>query len=233
MKKDLLEFRESYQGIIRNLINNINICSRRAVETGDAGYIVAMNRYIDEVEKLKTFIKKEEIRLGYHGRWVDTETPIKSFFIDDNELLDSLSEKIRLGVLQEDSKSYQTNVKAKMTHYRFFNEGEGKEEFEKLKTHFPKHKITDAWGNLYNKGDSAIEHNHADYDIVYNKGQYATSGIIYLTDSETGTVFTELDITEKAEKGKVLLFSTEQLHQVPVVEEEERITIGFNAHEIS
>ena len=64
--KDPLEFRQQYQGIIRNLINNINICSRRWAETGDAGYGVAMKRYIKEVEELKTFIKKEELRLGYY-----------------------------------------------------------------------------------------------------------------------------------------------------------------------
>ena len=64
--KDPLEFRGPYQSVIRNLINNINICSRRWVETGDAGYGVAMKRYIKEVEELKTFIKKEELRLGYY-----------------------------------------------------------------------------------------------------------------------------------------------------------------------
>ena len=64
--KDPLEFRRPYQGIIRNLINNINICSRRWVETGYDGYGVAMKGYIKEVEELKTFIKKEEIRLGYY-----------------------------------------------------------------------------------------------------------------------------------------------------------------------
>ena len=64
--KDPLEFRGPYQSIIKNLINNINICSRRWVETGDTGYGVAMKRYIKEVEELKTFIKKEEIRLGYY-----------------------------------------------------------------------------------------------------------------------------------------------------------------------
>ena len=62
--KDPLEFRGPYQGIIKNLINNINICSRRWAETGDAGYGVAMKGYIKVVEELKTFIKKEEIRLG-------------------------------------------------------------------------------------------------------------------------------------------------------------------------
>ena len=66
VKKDPLEFRKPYQEIIRNLINNINICSRRWVETGDPGYGVAMKGYIKEVEELKTFIKKEELRLGYY-----------------------------------------------------------------------------------------------------------------------------------------------------------------------
>ena len=63
MTNGSLEFRQQYQGIIRNLINNINICSRRWVETGDAGYGVAMKGYIEEVEELKTFIKKEELRI--------------------------------------------------------------------------------------------------------------------------------------------------------------------------
>ena len=64
--KDPLEFRGPYQSVIRNLINNINICSSRLVETGEPGYDVAMKGYIKEVEELKTFIKKEELRLGYY-----------------------------------------------------------------------------------------------------------------------------------------------------------------------
>jgi len=64
--KGPLDFRQQYQGIIKNLINNINICSRRQFETGDPGYGVAMKGYIKEVEELKTFIKKEELRLGYY-----------------------------------------------------------------------------------------------------------------------------------------------------------------------
>ena len=66
--KEPLDFRQQYQGIIKNLINNIDICSRRYFETGDAGYGVAMKGYIKEVEELKTFIKKEEIRLGYYEK---------------------------------------------------------------------------------------------------------------------------------------------------------------------
>ena len=58
---------------------------------------------------------------------------LKYFFIDDDELLDNLIEKIREGVLQKDKMDYLTYVKGKMTNYRFFSEGKGKEEFEKIK----------------------------------------------------------------------------------------------------
>ena len=66
MKKDPLEFRKPYQQIIRNLINNINICNRQYVKTGNEGYMVMREKYVKEVEELKTFIKKEELRLGYY-----------------------------------------------------------------------------------------------------------------------------------------------------------------------
>ena len=156
---------------------------------------------------------------------------IKSFFIEDDELLDSLIKNIRMGVLQKDNMDYLTNIKAKMTGYRFFNEGNGKEDFKKIKTYLPKYNISDVWGNLYNKGDSALEHNHTNSEMLLCNGEFHTSGIIYLSDSETGTVFTELGITISAEKGKVILFSPNEFHEVPVVEEKERITIGFNAYE--
>ena len=35
---------------------------------------------------------------------------------------------------------------------------------------------------------------HTNYDFLYSHGYYAISGIIYLTDSEVGTVFTKLGI---------------------------------------
>ncbi|SVC73411.1 uncharacterized protein METZ01_LOCUS326265, partial [marine metagenome] len=36
------------------------------VKTGNEGYMVMRAKYIKEVEELKTFIKKEELRLGYY-----------------------------------------------------------------------------------------------------------------------------------------------------------------------
>ena len=64
--KDFFEFRKPYQDTIRNLINNINICNRQYVKTGEEGYMVQRAKYVKEVEELKTFIKEEEVRLGYY-----------------------------------------------------------------------------------------------------------------------------------------------------------------------
>ena len=59
-------FREQYQGIIKNLINNIDICNEGFAKTGEEGYLAARKKYIEEVEQLKTFIKEKEIELGYY-----------------------------------------------------------------------------------------------------------------------------------------------------------------------
>lgn len=59
-------FREQYQGIIKNLINNVDICNRRFVEEGEEGYLIQREVYIKEIEELKTFIVKKEKELGYY-----------------------------------------------------------------------------------------------------------------------------------------------------------------------
>ena len=61
-------FREQYQGIIKNLINNIDICNEGFAKTGDEGYLAAREKYIEEVEELKTFIVKKELELGYYKK---------------------------------------------------------------------------------------------------------------------------------------------------------------------
>jgi len=68
IKKDPLRYRRQYEGIIKNLINNIDICNKGYVDTGDEGYLAARKKYIQEVEELKTKIIDEEIRLGLYKR---------------------------------------------------------------------------------------------------------------------------------------------------------------------
>tara|TARA_B110001454_G_C12406895_1_gene303385 strand:- start:14 stop:217 length:204 start_codon:yes stop_codon:yes gene_type:complete len=66
MEKQWDGFRQQYQGIIRNLLNNIDICNERFVKEGESGYMAAREKYIKELEELKTFIKKKEVELGYY-----------------------------------------------------------------------------------------------------------------------------------------------------------------------
>ena len=64
--KDPLGFRQPYQGIIRNLINNIDICNERYSRNNETGFLVARDQYIEELTALKTWIKKSEAELGYY-----------------------------------------------------------------------------------------------------------------------------------------------------------------------
>ena len=66
MEKKWDGFREQYQGIIKNLINNIDICNEGFAKTGDKGYLAARKKYIEEVEELKTFIVTKEKELGLY-----------------------------------------------------------------------------------------------------------------------------------------------------------------------
>jgi len=59
-------FRKQYQGIIKNLLNNVDICNRRYAEEGEEGYLIQREVYIKEIEELKTFIVKKEKELGYY-----------------------------------------------------------------------------------------------------------------------------------------------------------------------
>ena len=60
-------FRKQYQSIIKNLMNNVDICNRRYVEEGEQVYLVQREAYIKEIEALKTFIKNQEFEHGYYG----------------------------------------------------------------------------------------------------------------------------------------------------------------------
>jgi len=59
-------FRKQYQGIIKNLLNNVDICNERFAKEGEEGYLVQRDVYIKEIETLKTFIKEQELKLGYY-----------------------------------------------------------------------------------------------------------------------------------------------------------------------
>ena len=60
MTKKWDDYRKPYASVIKNLLNNIDICNRRYAEEGEKGYLVQRDVYIKEIEELKASIKKEE-----------------------------------------------------------------------------------------------------------------------------------------------------------------------------
>ena len=60
MTKKWDDYRKPYASVIKNLLNNIDICNRRYVEEGEKGYLVQRDVYKKEIEELKASIKKEE-----------------------------------------------------------------------------------------------------------------------------------------------------------------------------
>lgn len=152
---------------------------------------------------------------------------IKSFKIKDIKILNHLIDDIKKGILEEDNFSFKSNVKAKMTNTKYFVSGNGKKNFEKIKHFLKDYNIIEAWGIIYNKGEGTVLHNHLNSDIP--SGQYDICGILYLSNGKTGTIFKDINKTEKAEKGKMILFPPHLLHYVPPVEDSERIILSFNA----
>lgn len=149
---------------------------------------------------------------------------IKTFYIKEKDILLELKKDLKKTLKYRNSES---NVKANRTGWYYYKEEKGRELFEKLNYYFKDLSIVQCWGNHYIKGDSADKHIHKNNQPA--TGEYQVCGIIYLTDSKTGTFFDDLNITSEAKIGKVVLFHPETYHSVPKIEERERYTIAFNA----
>jgi len=52
--------RAQYQGILKNLLNNIDICNERYLKEGEIGYMIQRDVYIKELTEMKTMIKRKE-----------------------------------------------------------------------------------------------------------------------------------------------------------------------------
>ena len=55
-----LGFRDKYQNIIKNLVQNADQCSQQWILTGDAEWYEAYMMYVEKVCELKDWIKKKE-----------------------------------------------------------------------------------------------------------------------------------------------------------------------------
>ena len=60
MSKNWDSIRSQYQGILKNLLNNIDICNERYLKEGEIGYMIQRDVYIKELTEMKTMIKQKE-----------------------------------------------------------------------------------------------------------------------------------------------------------------------------
>ena len=60
MSKNWDSIRAQYQGILKNLLNNIDICNERYLKEGEVGYMIKRDVYIKELTEMKTMIKRKE-----------------------------------------------------------------------------------------------------------------------------------------------------------------------------
>ena len=84
--------------------------------------------------------------------------------------------------------------------------------------------LSQAWGNIIEKGDEVMMHNHR-----YN----SVSGVLYLTENGPGTYFPQFNKTIVEKIGKFVFFSAEADHGVAKSNvKQKRYTIACNFIEI-
>ena len=155
---------------------------------------------------------------------------IKKFIIDNDVLIEKLKNEIEKAINQKKINNDTYVKSSNMTSFHYFIDDEGKKLFDIFKENYlSEYSISECWGIKYKKGEEALKHDHSrKFNEVRSDGVCDVSGVIYLTNSKTGLYFDDLDIIEKAEKGKVIIFSNNTTHSVPKVEEDGRYVISFN-----
>lgn len=151
--------------------------------------------------------------------------------LDDLTIVDLLRKEI-INNLDPKMKNI-TNVHGEMTNFKFFCNHPLFHNFMKLiqneiryvTNNISELDIIDAWGNKFSHGDYCDLHDH--------RRASGFSGVLYMDDEGPGTLFPELNIHEKDQKGKFVLFSPCLLHSVPKhLGHNDRVTLAFNCNNV-
>mgnify|MGYP003114419365 FL=1 len=139
-------------------------------------------------------------------------------------------QKIKQGVEEKENMSYRTNVKGKMTSWKFFNEDQN---FLKILRKFinyiddnytfPPYSVKDSWGFINLPGEKTNFHNH--HEAIF-------SGVIYLNDCEQPLLFNEINEKIDPKPGSFGLFSSWLYHGCNVNDTDNcKFGISFNMNE--
>jgi len=149
--------------------------------------------------------------------------------IKEPELFERLRRDIDEGI-KKNHNNYKTNVKGKMTSFKYFTKNKNFIDFiDIIRPYFKKITtsdvgLKDAWGNLLEDKDYVQLHHHAPSLL---------SGILYLS-AGPGTSFPEYNKTVSAEVGKFVLFDSVIQHKVEQINlTNKRYSISFNFEMLS
>lgn len=126
--------------------------------------------------------------------------------LDISNFKKELINEIEKGIKKKTNLNHITNVKGKMTEWKYFNNNKsfhkilsmGLSEIKKS-FQFNDCFLVDSWGIKISENDHTTLHNH--YTCHY-------SGILYLNDCEQTVDFPELNIKIKPREGSFLFFSS-------------------------
>tara|TARA_R100001086_G_scaffold249476_1_gene189328 strand:- start:2276 stop:2791 length:516 start_codon:yes stop_codon:yes gene_type:complete len=148
--------------------------------------------------------------------------------VDEDEIFQNLIQEIKNNV---SDLSYKTNIRGNFTGFNHLNKNESFIKFINLIKpqikfiHDHPFFISAAWGHSLKKGEEVLSHTHV--------GVTGFSGILYLSDSDSGTFFSDIKKNVIGKKGRFILFSPFLHHLVPKLEKDEtRYAIAFNAESV-
>ena len=140
--------------------------------------------------------------------------------INDMKMLNNIIKDIKKAKKSEEV----THVKAATTDWTFLFKKNSIKKF--LNKYLKDYHIYEIWGNMYKKGDYAVNHNHI--PLFPDARYFNVSGVLFLTDTKTPLNFTDFLKKYVGKKGDLLLFKPDTMHSVDSVLDNERITLSFN-----
>ena len=122
-----------------------------------------------------------------------------------------------------DAQNRKTNVQATMTEWMMTKHSQPIDDFKKFMLSFINHKnIVEFWGNIYRKGDYAINHGHLPHKY----------SVVYFLKSEPNfppLIFDDESSVIKPLEGRMVIFPGSLTHSVPPhFSDETRITLAAN-----
>tara|TARA_R100000963_G_scaffold356_2_gene536 strand:+ start:439 stop:978 length:540 start_codon:yes stop_codon:yes gene_type:complete len=160
-----------------------------------------------------------------HIKPIEKDSFILISRINDPDLIHKLISDIIMGTKGTSNSNYKTNVKGKMTNFKYFNTNNNFIKFlDLIRPMFKKViqrsvQLKDSWGNILGKNDYVYVHNHHPCSV---------SGILYLTEGAS-TYFPLYNKHIEAEAGKFVLFDPMLDHSVPKNKSsQKRYSLSFN-----